>query len=403
MKMKQIWSVLASVAVFAGCQEAAEYEPSIYITEAQRESAKVVTISQAGEKATFSISASQIVDRDTHVTVEVCPDQLEAYNISSGRSCVLLDEQLYDFTKKEATIKAGANVSDDMEITVNQQLDPGTFYCLPLRIAHTDGSMPILTPSSTLYLVFRAPVQGKGVYIGQGNKYIVPGFYDQRGQEGTRDLSALPELTLECRVYVEHFQDLDPYISSIMGLEGNVCLRFGDVKIDNDVFQVCMGDYQPAATNAPCSTGTWYHVAGVWSRSTLRVYLDGRFITETNHKGEMIDISQVQLWNGQGIGFGLGCASNYNGNRPLDGYLAEARVWTRALTAGEIANIKDLVVVDPQSPDLLAYWKMDSSEPAGQTEPYSGWFLRNEIEDQTGHGYNAYGLSDNPTFKEATW
>lgn len=34
MKMKQIWASLALVAALAGCQEAAQYEPAIYITEA---------------------------------------------------------------------------------------------------------------------------------------------------------------------------------------------------------------------------------------------------------------------------------------------------------------------------------------------------------------------------------
>lgn len=316
---------------------------------------------------------------------------------------MLLDEKLYDFAKQEVTIKAGTSVSDEAEIVVKEALEPGTFYCLPMRIVQTDGSMAILDASSTLYLVFRAPVHGKGVYIGSGNKYIVPGFYDQRGQEGTRDLSALPELTLECRVYAKSFQKSDPYISSIMGLEGNVCMRFGDVKIGYDVLQVCKGDYQPAAINAPCATNQWYHVAAVWTRSSLRIYIDGQFITETTHKGETVDISQVQLWNGRGIGFGLGCASNYNGNRPLDGYLAEARVWTRALTASEIANVKDLVIADPQSPDLLAYWKMDASESASMSESYSGWYLQNKVVDQTGHGYDAYGLSSDPQYLEATW
>lgn len=395
--MKRIWAALASVLILAGCQEAAEYEPSIYITEAQREQAKVVTISAAGEKARFSISASQIVDRDTRVTVEVCPELLESYNISSGRSSILLDETLYDFSKNEATIKAGTNVSDDIEITMNQPLDPGKFYCLPLRIVHTDGSMPILASSSTLYLVLRAPAQGKGVYIGSGNKYVVPGFYNQS------DLSALPEVTLECRVYVENFQNNNPYISSIMGLEGEVCLRFGDVKIDNNVFQVCKGDYQPAATASPCSTGKWYHVAGVWSRSTLRIYLDGQFVTEMKHKGETVNLSTIHSSPSGKIGFGLGCASIYQGNRPLDGYLAEARVWTRALSANEIANVKDLVVVDPQSPDLLAYWKMDECEKTNYQDPNSSWTINNKIVDQTGHGYDACGLSGNPSFKEATW
>lgn len=403
MKLKYAIASLAFVAALAGCQEAAEYIPSIYITEAQKEPAKTITIYNAGEKAEFSVSASQTVSRETHVTLQVCPELLDEYNAKYGRTCVLLDEKSYEFSKKEVTILAGTNVSDAGEIVVTKVLEPGTFYCLPIRIVKTDGDMSVLEPSSTLYMIFRAPVHSKGVFIGSGNKYIVPGFYDQKGQDGARDLSAIPEMTLECRVFANSFQKSDPYISSIMGLEGNVCMRFGDVKIGIDVLQVCYGDYQPAAINAPCAVNQWYHVAAVWSRNSLRVYIDGKFITETKTQGERVDISQVQLWNGRGIGFGLGCGSNYNGNRPLNGYLAEARVWTRALTTSEIANIKDLVIVDPQSPDLLAYWKMNESEPADLRESYSGWSLRNKIVDQTGHGYDAYGLSSDPSFLEATW
>ena len=121
------------------------------------------------------------------------------------------------------------------------------------------------------------------------------------------------------------------------------------------------------------------------------------------HKGETVNLSTVHSSPSGKIGFGLGCASIYQGNRPLDGYLAEARVWTRALSANEIANVKDLVVVDPQSPDLLAYWKMDECEKTNYQDPNSSWTINNKIVDQTGHGYDACGLSGNPSFKEATW
>ncbi len=405
MKLKYIAASFVCAAAFAGCQEAEEYIPSIYVTEAQIEPAKTITISGPGEVAEFSVSASLAVDRETHVRLEIAPEMLESYNRNYGRQCELLEE--YDFEKKEVTIKAGKSVSDAAEIVVNQTLELGKFYCLPVKIVGTDGTMPVLEPSSTFYLVFRAPVHSKAVYLGRSNKYIVPGFYDYKvpagAPEGTPDLSALSELTLECRVMANNFQGSDPYISSIMGLEGNVCMRFGDVKIGKDVVQVCKGDYQPAATTVPCATGKWYHLAAVWSRSALRIYIDGRFITETPNRGETVDITEVQLWNGSGIGFGIGAGSNYNSNRPLDGYIAEARVWSKALTGTEIANLRDLVIVDPKTPGLLTYWKMNESEPISETESNSRWRLNNKMVDLTGHGFDAKGQAANPTFIDATW
>jgi len=67
MNLKYFIVFVAGMAALAGCQEASEYIPSIYITEAQRQEVKTITISQAGEKAEFTVSAAQIVDRDTHV------------------------------------------------------------------------------------------------------------------------------------------------------------------------------------------------------------------------------------------------------------------------------------------------------------------------------------------------
>ncbi len=404
MKLKNILASAACIALLAGCTDALEYEPSIYLTEAQKSQTKTITVHQAGEKADFSVSASVVVNKDTHVTLEVVPELVETYNKLFGRESVLLDPQTYDFVKQEVTIKKGTNVSDNVELAMKTTLEPGKFYCLPVRIASTDGDMPILSVSSTIYLIFRAPVNSRGVYIGSSNKYIVPGFYGQDGTEGKADLTNLQELTLECRVKANAFTESDPYISSIMGLEGNMCLRFGDVKIGNNVLQICKADCQPAAVQAPCSTGNWYHVAGVWSRNSLRVYINGRLITEAVHApNEGVDISLVHLWQNSGIGFGLGVASNYNGNRPLNGYLAEARIWTRALSSNEIANLNDLVVVDPQSEGLLAYWKMNESVSASEREKYSGWSIRNKIADQTGHGYDACGISGSPQFEEATW
>lgn len=406
MKLRYIIASLALGAAFAGCSEADEFIPSIYVTEAQIEPAKTITISREGETAEFSVSAALAVDRDTHVQLEVVPELLESYNKAYGRECVLLEK--YDFEKKEVTIKSGKSVSDAAEIVVNQTLELGKFYCLPVKIVGTDGTMPVLEPSSTFYLVFRAPVHSKAVYLGSSNKYLVPGFYDYKvpadAPEGTPDLSALPELTLECRVMAKSFKASDPYISSIMGLEGNVCMRFGDVKIGKDVVQVCKGDYQPAATKMPCATDKWYHLAAVWSKTSLKIYIDGRFITETPNRGEKVDITEVQIWQGNpSIGFGIGAGSNYNSHRPLDGYIAEARVWARALTGTEIANLRDLVIVDPQSKGLVAYWKMNESEPISEYESNSRWTFKNKIVDLTGHGFDAKGQSANPTFIDATW
>lgn len=402
-----ISSAAAGLLLLAGCRNALEYKPAIYITEAQTTDAMTMVVDGKGGSVSFTVTAAQPVKRDTGVWLEVAPDMVADYNRKYGRSCLPVTE--YSFAADKVSIAAGRNVSETVEVFIEQELESGSFYCLPVRIASTDGDMDILEPSRVFYIVMRAPVRSKAVKIGAANMICVPTFAANPAFGG-HDLKALPELTLECRVMVSAFQSSDPYISSIMGAEGQVCMRFGDVKIGKDVLQVCKGDYQPAVTASPCLTNTWYHVAAVWSRSSLRVYIDGRLQAETPHQGETVDIASVWLNNANspsagGMGFGLGAASIYNGNRPLDGYLAEARVWTRALSSAEIASNNDLVVVDPQSPDLLAYWHLDEAEKlsARYQDEYFRKYHNNRVPDATGHGYDAYGGSSAPSFVDTVW
>ena len=76
------------------------------------------------------------------------------------------------------------------------------------------------------------------------------------------------------------------------------------------------------------------------------------------------------------------------------GYLAECRVWSRALSQTEIAN--NMNYVDPASEGLVAYWRMNEWEPNTNG---SG----NIVPDLTGHGYDAVGGSDNPTMMDTRW
>ena len=108
-------------------------------------------------------------------------------------------------------------------------------------------------------------------------------------------------------------------------------------------------------------------------------------MTGAQTAGETIDLTS----NNSG-GFQIG--ASYGGGRYLYGYVAEVRVWTRALSQSEIAN--NMNYVDPSSDGLLAYWRMNRWEANG-----SG----NRVPDETGHGYDAIGASSNPTMMDTKW
>ena len=384
MKLKYLaFPLLFAAALATGCQESAEYEPVVYMTDAQSVPSMSVTIDELPASTAVSVTASEKVSHDLEVTLELRPDLVESYNLKYGKNYLPLPEGSYEFLNDKVVISAGFTTSSMADFTVTSMDDfaEGATYCMPVSIQSVNGSMGILEPSRTVYIVFKTPVISKAIMLGSGNVYKIPSFQE------TSSLAEMPQLTLEARVFMERFASSDPYISSIMGIEGMCGVRFGDVKIDPNVLQICHDSYQPAATDKPFDTNKWYHVAAVWTGSSWDIYIDGQYATGTPTQGEMMNLTSDNSG-----GFYLG--ASYGGGRYLYGYIAEARVWSRALSQNEIAN--NMNYVDPASEGLVAYWRMNAWErnPNG-----SG----NIVRDETGHGHDAVGGSDNPTMMDTRW
>lgn len=373
---------IALAALVSACANPVEPYDAVYITQAQESMEIVLSVDVPPATTSFSVSSSVKATENVVVDLKVVPEEIEAYNSKYGKNYKMAPEGTYSLSALSATIEAGYNVSDDIDVTINsiEGFETGSTYCIPVSISSV-SSMQVLEPSKTVFIVLKTPVASKAIYIGS-NRYIVPGFKDDP------TLSALKEVTLETMVYVNAFQNSDPYISSIMGIEGTCGVRFGDVKVPKNCVQICHGDYQPAATSALCDSNKWYHIAAVWTGSTWDIYINGQYITGTSTGGETMNLTETGS-----CGFQLGASYSYG--RTLNGYLSEVRVWTRALTQSEIAN--NMYYVDPSSPGLLAYWKMDSCEDANESiqireSDYPTTYY-NVVRDATGHGYDAYGTS----------
>lgn len=384
MKIRYLIAPLVLAAALCGCQESAEYHPVIYMTDAQALPAKALRVESAPDSVAIAVSASEKVKRNTTIELEMRPDLLEAYNATYGKAYAVLPENSYEFANRKVVIEEGFVASDKVwfKVTSLDDFVEGTTYCMPVSIRTTDGNMPVLEPSRTVYLVVQTPVFSKGVYIGSGNKYQVPGFRE------LTELQEMSKVTLECRIYVDAFSTNSNKISSIIGVEGNLGLRFGDVKIEKDQMQVCVGqEFQPAASEH-FRTKEWYHVATVWDGKTLDLFINGSYAGGMATDGRTVNISG----NTDSFGFGIGAFGQWDGGRPLNGYIAEARVWNTARTAAQLKN--NMNYIDPATEGLVAYWRMNASESNG-----SG----NIIKDETGHGYDAVGGSGSPRFLDAIW
>jgi endo-beta-N-acetylglucosaminidase D len=241
---------------------------------------------------------------------------------------------------------------------------PGT-YTVTLTATGAGGAQDVLT--RTAYItVLQAPPAGSNTALSFDgtSKYV---------ECGTLNLSGAA-FSLECWVKPNSFKATSPYISSLIGMEdggsNTAMLRLGDAGIAaNQVqFVAQIGTTTRKVTSsALLPAGVWTHIAGTYDGSVMRLYINGVLDNSLNATGSVVANAPFSL------------GRNYASSRCLDGRLDEARAWTRALTAAEIAANTCAVA---GGPGLEGYWKCNESPSLTAT-------------DATGHGHtgNFVGLS----------
>jgi hypothetical protein len=106
-------------------------------------------------------------------------------------------------------------------------------------------------------------------------------------------------------------------------------------------------------TGVALEVNRWYHVATTYDGTIEKLYVDGQLRWQAPIPGGL---------NIQPTPITFGRHNNYS-NYFFQGLLDEVRIWNTARNDEQIAaNAKRLI--DPASPGLVAYWRMD--EPDGQ-------------------------------------
>ncbi len=162
-------------------------------------------------------------------------------------------------------------------------------------------------------------------------------------------------ITLECWIKPESFQTaVSPYISQIMGTESgsnSAFLRLGDVDIPaGNKIQFVLnfsGDQQKLTSTSTLETGRWYHIAGVYDGSTMKIYIDGVEDANLSQTGSFTSNSTFYLSTNDGTG------------RYFDGTIDEVRVWKTARLSTEI-NTYMTTLLNGNEPNLEAYYRCDN-------------------------------------------
>ncbi len=108
---------------------------------------------------------------------------------------------------------------------------------------------------------------------------------------------------------------------------------------------------------------TWYHVAGTYDGTTMRIFLDGSEIGNFNPVNPGVDHAgqNLNLKIGAFEGNGAAIINNYRGK------LDEVRIWNYARTDVEITAEKDFILTGSES-GLVAYYDFDDASGTNASE-----------------------------------
>jgi len=110
------------------------------------------------------------------------------------------------------------------------------------------------------------------------------------------------------------------------------------------------------------TAGQWYHVAGTYDGSTVRLYINGSLKNSKNvSPGAQLDAFTSNLFIGWRT---ANDAEHFKGN------IDEVRLWKIARTEDQIRQDMHCIL-NGKDPDLVAYWRFNADEPAGVTGDYS--------------------------------
>lgn len=353
--------MLAGLFLLTSCQDATPYEDMVFFTGTESSVVKRVSTEEPTSIG-LSVTASCKVETEVIVSTKVDASKVELYNKKEGSNYKLLPTELYKFSNTDLTIEKGENVSKPLELMILnlEKFEPEVTYLLPVSIERVQGNMPVLEASRTVYIIVSKPLITKAANI-SGRYFKVP------FEESETSLK-LNQVSYEARVRINKFAGSNPYISTVMGIEGHFCFRFGDVAIKPNQIQIAGKGVE---TTAPTelTTGRWYHLAAVFDGANVNIYIDGKLDVSKASSASWIDLRDEE----KSRGFYIGRSS---GGRYLNGDISEVRVWNKALTPKEIVN--NMCGVNPMSEGLVAYWRFN--EGTGK-----------QIQDFTGHGWDLEG------------
>ena len=382
----------------------------VYLNVSQTSPVQLATFSnnRPTYDCTLQAALTYPAAQDVQVSLAVDPSLVAAYNARYGTAWPMLDEKYYTLSAPETTIAAGRTVSDVVTLQLRGLMGEGEeqtgalpqdeTYLVPVRIS--GATMDVLRGSDVAYYVVkRSSAITVAAQLGEGNWINFPTL-DKYGTNSSA-WNGLTAMTYEALIYIDEFATTDAEglpvnISSVLGVEQYLLLRIGDTNFERQQLQFDgsgsgsqFGKFPGKDATKNLEAGRWYHVACTYDQAarTVRIYVDGRIQSEqsgvgiaTQSEDNRINLAMRALYDyylnnptednekkygGFVDAYQFFIGKSYDEKRPLNGKIAEARVWSVARTPEQIWENMYNVENPADDPTLLGYWKFN--EGAGNT------------------------------------
>ena len=391
MKLKLSYIAMAAAALVA-CDrfEPKEhvFENSAYLNVCATSQTQPTSFSKKVETLTrqMSVVLAYPSDKDIRATVAVDNSLIQEYNSRHGSSYEPVPQEYLDFTSQEVIVPAGKIWSENIDIHLKGLTGTGEenegameidhTYLLPVRIASAD--MQLMKGADVAYYLVRR-TSAITTAADLTDNWISFPLLNQPGPQADA-YNGLTAITYEALIYLNKFDLMNGFgacaISTIMGVEQYCLFRIGDTNYERQQLQFDgsgggseFGKFPEMDPTKKLYEGEWYHVACTFDQATrtVSVYLNGKLQSEGKEmgaaagSGSVINLAMHALGEKEAYQFFIG--RSYNEFRPLQGRIAEARVWSVARTADQIWNsMYRLTEEEEQSEELLGYWKFDEGK-----------------------------------------
>jgi len=224
-----------------------------------------------------------------------------------------------------------------------------------LSIKEVSGNVGTMTNQASDDLVYSSVLPDQSFLVGNSSPY---NFIDLDGSneyidcgDGT-SLDITDAITLSCWINAD---SIDQY-ALLAGRDDSTNRNYYlELYTDEKIYWTCQGlSDVTVVSSTTISANEWYHIAGAYDGSNLKIYING-ILDNSDASTGSIDNDDVSFTIG---------AREAGMDRFLNGKIGQVAVWSKALSATEVSAIYTLGrhgnLLDSYSDNLVGYWAMSS-------------------------------------------